>query len=322
MAGFLTRSGYLAAHSERRNPVTYITRVENPTIKTPSHKAHAHSSFDIVFTLHDGTQDVKFTLEPNHDIIPEGASIQYLDDNGYVEREVPMIRHEYKVYKGNSWLRDGKGWTYAGWARIVISRDGENPMFEGAFTLNHDAHHIHSRTNYLKMRQKGDPLVQKGGDEFMLVWRDSDVMGNSFRSVELKGRSLGNGTRDDIMCPSDGLDFNAQPGNLVNKMILEKERGIFDSLGLEDLLGGGRVGVQKRQTFDDTTGGNSAAANLRNNIGSTSGCPKTRKVALMGVATDCTYTSDFVSEQAARTNIIRQINTAYVILLLQARFGH
>jgi len=222
-----------------------------------------------------------------------------------------MVRHEYRVYKGNSWLRDDKGWTYAGWARIVISKDGENPMFEGAFTLSHDAHHIHSRSNYLKMRQSGDPLIEQDGEEFMVVWRDSDVMGNPFRSVELKGRGLDNGTSDDIMCPSDKLDFNAQPGNPVNKMILEKEKGIFGSLGLDALVGGGRVGVQKRQTVDDITGGKGATVNLRNNIGSTSGCPKARMVALMGVATDCTYTGDFESEQEARTNIIRQINTAY-----------
>ncbi|WYZ35561.1 hypothetical protein EsH8_X_000208 [Colletotrichum jinshuiense] len=45
-------------------------------------------------------------------------------------------------------------------------------------------------------------------------------------------------------------------------------------------------------------------------IGSTQGCPTTRRVALLGVATDCTYTSAFSSIQDARDNIISQINVA------------
>ncbi|KAF8252160.1 hypothetical protein K440DRAFT_594442 [Wilcoxina mikolae CBS 423.85] len=298
------------AHSERRNRVTYISKVEDPIIKTPSQRAHAHSELDIVFTLHNGDQDVKFTLEPNNDIIPEGAVVEYLDDNGEVERKELLVRKDYKVYKGNSWLRDDRGWTYAGWARIIIIRDGINPMFEGAFTLNGDAHHLLSRTNYLKTRHEFDPLVEEGGNEFMVVFRDSDIE-NTSQNEELKKR--GDGV-EDIMCPSDRLGYNVHPQNPINRMILEKpgSNGVWGSLGLDNLLGGGRGGLTRRQTDGDIFGGsgNSAGVNLRTTIGSTTGCPKTRLVALVGVATDCTYTGDFPAEADARSNIIKQLNSA------------
>lgn len=286
--------------------------MEDPIIKTPSQRAHAHSELDIVFTLHNGDQDVKFTLEPNNDIIPEGAVVEYLDDNGVVERKERLNRKDYKVYKGNSWLRDDRGWTFAGWARIIIIRDGKDPMFEGAFTLNGDAHHLLSRTNYLKTRHQFDPVVEEDGSEFMVVFRDSDVE-SSIQHQELKKRG---DSVEEIMCSSDRLDYNAHPENPINRMILEKpgSNGVWGSLGLDNLLGGGRVGLTKRQTDGDIFGGsgNSAGVNLKNTIGSTSGCPKTRQVALVGVATDCTYTGDFPTEADARSNIIKQLNSACV----------
>lgn len=45
-------------------------------------------------------------------------------------------------------------------------------------------------------------------------------------------------------------------------------------------------------------------------IGSTEGCPTSRRVALLGIATDCTYTAQFDSVQDARENIISMINVA------------
>lgn len=45
-------------------------------------------------------------------------------------------------------------------------------------------------------------------------------------------------------------------------------------------------------------------------IGSTEGCPSTRLVALLGVATDCTYITQFRSPDDMRQSIITQVNTA------------
>lgn len=322
-----------AAHSEKRGQVSYISRVQEPTIRTPSQRAHAHAEVDIVFSLHGGSQHVKLTLEPNNDIIPQGATVQYLDDAGRVERTEPLVRRDYKVYKGNSWLRDGRGWAFAGWARIIILRDGPHPLFEGAFTLNGDAHHVLSRSNYLKTRHRLDPAVDPAGTDFMVVFRDSDIEPEPrSSSLELRKRAqYGHGgganasddRHHDIMCPSDALPYNVHPQNPVNQMILEKHGAgrVLASLGLDDLLGArGKTGLTRRQSTTTTTGsdifgtsGNSAGVNLRSTIGLTAGCPTTRQVALVGVATDCTYTGDFPSEADARSNIIKQFNSAYAL---------
>merc|ERR1712093_258411 len=57
-------------------------------------------------------------------------------------------------------------------------------------------------------------------------------------------------------------------------------------------------------------GGNSGYGDLRNSIGSTDGCPTSGRVALVGIATDCSYTASFASAEAVRENIISMVNTA------------
>lgn len=305
----------LIGHSTHRNPVSYITSVENAEILTPSHRIHAHSSFNLIFTLHDGEQDVKFTLEPNHDILSEDAQVEYMDKNGVITRTEPIVRSDVKVYRGDSWLRDERGWYHAGWARILVKRDGMDPLFEGAFTLHHDAHHIQLASSYMKTRHELDPKVDLIDNEPMVVFRDSDVE-SGMNTQGLIGRDISidieEEEEDDIMCSSDRLGFNTQPGNPINMMITEIPKAGWGGFGLEALF---RGGMTKRQNVDGSSSfpggsGNSAGVNLRNTIGNTDGCPTTRQVALIGVATDCTYTADFASPEAARANIINQINSA------------
>jgi hypothetical protein len=69
--------------------------------------------------------------------------------------------------------------------------------------------------------------------------------------------------------------------------------------------------IFRRQS--DQTGGNSAGVNLETTIGQTAGCPTTRKVALVGVATDCTYTGEFNSTESARENVIQVMNAASAV---------
>lgn len=297
-------------HSTHRNPVSYITSVEDARLLTPSHRIHAHSSFDLIFTLHDGEQDVKFSLEPNNDILSDSAQVEYMDENGVVTRTEPIIRRDVKIFRGDSWLRDEQGWYHAGWARIMVKRDGLDPLFEGAFTLNHDAHHIQLASSYMKTRHELDPKVDLRGNESMVVFRDSDVE-SGFRAQGLEGRGIDIHPEDD-MCSSDRLDFNVQPSNAVNMMISEIPKAGWGNFGLEALF---RGGLTRRQNVDGTDSfyggsGNSAGVNLRSTIGNTDGCPTTRQVALMGVAADCTYTADFDNVEAARQNIITQINSA------------
>ncbi|KAL8730272.1 MAG: hypothetical protein Q9166_004155 [cf. Caloplaca sp. 2 TL-2023] len=292
------------ASSKSREPLTYLSLVENPEIRTPSHRVHAFSVFNLVFGLHQSHQHLKLTLEPNHDIIAQGATVTYLDENGQIERTESINRHDHRVFKGESWVQIHDGsWHSAGWARITVKKDGPDPLFEGVFTIGRDHHHVQLRSNYLSTKHELDPDLERSGDEFMIAYRDSDIFqGNTNRYDELK-RDLEPGHS----CSSDALTFNNDPAHPVFAPTSKQQVvGLWGSTPVNSLFG-------KRQL--DTTGipggsGNSAGVNLRQTIGNKDGCPDTRKVALVGVATDCGYTASFSSEDEVRSNIIQAFQSA------------
>jgi hypothetical protein len=289
-------SSAFLAHSQVRNELNYLTVLEDAVIQTPSHRVNAFSSFDVTFALHQSQQSIKLSLEPNHDIIPDGATVQYLDSNGNVKAVEPINRNEHRVFKGTSWVEVGAdNWERVGWARIVVRRDGESPLFEGAFTILHDHHHIQLQSNYDSTRHELDPIAEQIDDEYMVVWRDSDIS-DGFQT-ELK-RSF---NADEFLYSSDTLSFNTQKDHPVFRT-MRRATGYWGSMSTGSLFG-------KRQDVAGNSG-NSAGVNLRSTIGQTAGCPTTRKVALIGVATDCTYTQSFNSSETARQNVITQINSA------------
>lgn len=205
-------------------------------------------------------------------------------------------RRAHKVFKGSTFvLSDNGNWDRAGWARIVVRRDGINPLFEGAFSVMHDQHHIRLRSSYMRAKHELDPHLEDTDDEYMVVFRDSDFRQQPHH-LELK-RSLS----DSSTCGTDRLDFNSQPNDILYPHDL-KRSGTWGTISTDSIFG-----LSKRQ---DGLGGNSGIVNLESTIGDTSGCPTTRKVALIGVVTDCTYTSTFNSTDSARENVIDVVNSA------------
>ena len=240
------------------------------------------------------------SLEPNNDIIHEDAFVQYLDQDGNVQRTEKIERADHKVFKGLAWTEDSTGsWIHVGSARIVVRRDGDDPLFEGGFTIMRDHHHIQLRSNYMRTKREDDPSLEDTDDEFMVMFRDSDVAQDGAYK-ELKRSSL-----EGLACAADQLSFNMQPSHPVYSKMLKRDQGAWGAMSLHTLLG-------KRQIDSGTSpgGGNSAGVNLKSTIGQTAGCPSTREVALVGVATDCTYTASFNSTDAVRQNVITQMNTA------------
>ena len=184
----------VSAHSRARNPLNYLTLVDNALIETPSHHNHIHaySSFDLSFDLHEKPQHIRLALEPNHDIIADDAHVTYLAPDGTVSHSEKIIREDHKVYQGKAWVVDRKGTgdsVQVGWARIVVRRDGTQPLFEGVFTIFGDHHHILMKSNYVATKHEWDPRIDTSGDESMVVFRDSDISRTPI-STELK-RSLG-----------------------------------------------------------------------------------------------------------------------------------
>ena len=177
-----------------------------------------------------------------------------------------------------------------------MRRDGIDPLFEGAFTISHDHHHVQLRSSYMQTKHELDPNLESSLDEYMVIFRDSDI--GQPRHGELK-RSLG----DKSSCLAHQLGFNTDPSHPVFTSVLKRETSSWGAMPIHSLFG-------KRQIDGNPTGGNSGVINLSSTIGSTNGCPSTRKVALIGVATDCSYTASFDTADAARQNVIAQINSA------------
>src|SRR5438034_7727312 len=124
----------------------------------------------------------------------------------------------------------------------------------------------------------------------MIVFRDSD----NGRQVHLE---LKRSIPMERACEADRLSYNSDPNHAVFRAMSKRDDGVWGSMSFDSLFG-----LSKRQGDTGGLGGNSGTTNLKSTIGSTAGCPTTRKVALIGVATDCSYTASFNSTETARKN--------------------
>lgn len=190
-----------------------------------------------------------------------------------------------------------------GWARITMRRDGPEPLFEGAFSIGNDKHHIELQSTYLAKQRDIDIDIEHRVREYMVVYRDSDMI--RFQHSELK-RSLSAASG----CSADKLDFNADLSNSIFPFGIDQSDARWGSTSLNSMFG-----LSKRQSDTGGLSGNTGGVNLKSTIGDSSGCPKTKKVALIGVVTDCMMTDVFKStnstpEAAAKDYIINMVNTA------------
>ena len=286
--------------SHARDPLNYLAIVEEPRIHTHNQRVHAHSHFDLTFDLHKHAQHIRLSLEPNHDILGDDSFMNFLDQDGNIERTEKIVRDDHKVFQGQAYQVQPDGTnTHIGWSRIVIRRDGVLPLFEGAFTMMGNHHNIQLRSTYMQTKHVLDPHADEADDEYMTVYRDSDV--GRLSHTELRKRAA-----QSPACGADALTFNTDAHHPVHKEILSRGLSTYGEMSPAHIFG-------KRQTNIDGGGvgnGNSAGVNLRSTIGDTSGCPTARKVALMGIATDCGYTAVFNSSDSLRQNLINVVNTA------------
>jgi hypothetical protein len=282
------------ASSTARNPLKTISFAKSPSILTQNHRVTAVSTFDLAFDV-SGTR-IRLSLEPNHDVFVEGATVSFIGPDGSISRQEPIDRLAHKVYKGTAWLKRGGRWDRVGWARVAIQRDGLEPLFEGAFTVNDDHHHVQLSSTYKTTKHELDPDVDLREDDYMVVFKDSDISASP-EFTELRKRSGG------IGCPSDSLDFNTNLDHPVYSSMSPRDDSLFSSV--TSFLG-------KRQLDNPTPpgGGNGAGVNLVQTIGNQAGCPSTRKVALVGVATDCNYRAQFKNDNETRGNVIQQMSLA------------
>ncbi|KAH7040148.1 fungal ADAM-like protein [Microdochium trichocladiopsis] len=292
----LAASSLTEAHSLQRNPLHYISRVETPIIHTPAHRVHSHSEFDITFHLDGSRREIRLSLQPNHDVLAHSATVQYLDNDGNIARQEPLRKEDHRIYKGDAFIQyPGRpDWINAGWARITVLQDGQHPLFEGSFRINGETHRVKTSASFRQTQHADDPDVPEEAEEYLVVWKDTDIK-SFFDSDELK-RSLGGA---DSSCSSDTLGFNVDTSQPIYTGL--DARGLTAGVDAEALFG---------RDIDGLTGDNGAGVNLASTVGSTTGCPTTRKVALLGIAVDCTYRASFKTESDMRSNILDVVSTA------------
>ncbi|KAH7361066.1 Metallo-peptidase family M12-domain-containing protein [Rhexocercosporidium sp. MPI-PUGE-AT-0058] len=275
------------ARSEARDRISHVYAVENAVLNTQAHRIKHDSSFDLTFALQSEAPRVKLSLEPNHNILSKDAYVEYLDGEGRVRHAEPIDRLAHKVFKGKAWIESVTGeWMEGGWARVYVKRDGTSPLVEGAFSIFGNQHHIQLQSSYMQTKRDTDFHFHDDKEERMVVYRDSDMALAEKRDGEA-GR-----------CQSDQLSFNTGPENP-----LSARGGIAGMTWNSASLGS----LANRQIIP---GGNSGYGDLRSSIGSTDGCPTSGRVALIGIATDCSYTASFSSAEAVRQNLISMVNTA------------
>jgi hypothetical protein len=200
-----------------------------------------------------------------------------------LRRAEEIKRHEHKVFKGRCFVEtESREWDEVGWARIYLQQDGATPLMQGSFSIQDDVHHIQLRSAYSKIRRRSDVPARERAEESMIVYRRSDM-------------DFGLDKRDNATNPScgaDNLDFN---NNAFPELQGRSSVGSFYS-------------PKKRQS------GNIGTGNLRGTIGNDAGCPVEERVALLGIATDCTYTASFDgNEEAIRQNLIQVVNSASAV---------
>lgn len=148
------------------------------------------------------------------------------------------------------------------------------PLLEGAYFLNGHEHHIQTDTTYEQTRSEQDLPLAAAAQSYNVVWRHIDDDNGVLAKRD-----------EEDTCGLDSLDYNGSMENILDK----RQRG------------GGSGGG---------SGGGDTTESLLQSLGSTSGCPSTRAIALLGIATDCSYTAQFRSDQDIRRNILTQVNAA------------
>ena len=257
----------LAGYSIHSYTTDESSTLEDVTINTPSHKVTLRTEFSLTFRISNQDPDFKLHLEPNNDIFVQAPHIRHLDASGEIRHTETLDGTQHRVFKGAVWARFGdQDWQKKGWARVYVLQDGENPIFEGAFTIAGQRYRVEAISD-----EEDDGI--EGRLSHMVVHHDAR------RGADGVGETCAAGR---------------MPSNLGTSDIL------MDSIGMIT----GSTGLDKRQFGGFNPG------DLTDSIGSAEGCPTTRRVALVGIATDCSYTAAFNSTESVRRNLINMVNTA------------
>lgn len=278
------------------------------------------SAYDDTFYLH---------LRPNDELVHPAARINYYstDANGQsvLSHTRPLVPESTKAYWGEvipghlstDRLREDaagvrprpSGKSELGWARITIHHQGDvstglPPLFEGAFSVNGNVHHVMTKENYLRHKDQLDPHIHEDDiNSSLVIFRDSDFMSPQEHHVAKGGSPHTFVTsRPSKGCAHDSLTYNTDPyeNQALRKPAISPW---YDPLGLFESTPQ-NVSLARRSDIS----GNTMGTNFADSIGSSNGCPSTQKLVFLGVAADCEYVKQYGSAAAASQQIINNMN--------------
>jgi hypothetical protein len=149
-----------------------------------------------------------------------------------------------------------------GWARLMVHHQGDTvkgiaPEFEGAFSVKGVVHHIMTKDNYLRTKNKFDPDVSEpldDSDVSLIIWRDSDVMTAEEDHWVRRGASTNDvPTRVPQTCGHDRLRYNTDPvlQKAISDSWFSNPLGIFrnGTRDRRDDVGAGYGGMNTKFVF-------------------------------------------------------------------------
>ncbi|KAE8152102.1 Metallo-peptidase family M12-domain-containing protein [Aspergillus avenaceus] len=155
--------------------------------------------------------------------------------------------------------------------------------------------------------------LDKVGWARIYIVRDGDhplldgLFSVSSRLYEIKVASESNMQKRQMMIYASSTSSSHQSARAAKKASCGSDRLLSDHIisgnDTRSLLTDSTSALGRRQSTTTTD-------DLIASIGSTSGCPNSRRMALVGIATDCTYTASFNSTEELRRSLISMVNTA------------
>ncbi|KAK4047861.1 hypothetical protein OIO90_006022 [Microbotryomycetes sp. JL221] len=287
-------------------------------------------------TTDDGERhSTERTLARNHVKVYEGVALGS-----------KLSQHTQEYIKGELAGLERDTSMHPDWARITVlssaqdeaigstSENAHLPL-SGAFSLKGEIYSVETTTRYMSVREALDPeppsLTKRGLHDtnehtHLVVIKERDLLTPEQHLAELVKRGLPTSALPPPsgQCGHDDLPFNvdlAHPVMQAGAAHLMGNESPFESsfFGLP-VRGGGsgddfdyfaRPLVKRQSDGDIITGGDvNASSNFINNIGNTAGCPKSPQIVFVGVAADCTYTSNYGGQTAAREQILSNFNQA------------
>ncbi|KAJ4138556.1 hypothetical protein NW768_002399 [Fusarium equiseti] len=275
------------AHSRARDTVDKSAAIEKLEFSQDPHTIGATSSFQVEFDVPYERQRITLNLQPSRHVLTQNTNIEHVKPNKKYGQTLDLKGRSPLLYKGVAWVNDDENQTRrrVGWARMMVRyREGRH-IIEGTFTNDGAYHHISLDSNYQQTRRL-DNSNSKEAKRKMTVWKE--LVGPEHDAI-LK--------RSATEKPSCGAhEFNPE-------QFAFEEAENYEGMKKKRDESHPPLGITRRQNPSDWF-------DPANHVGDTDGCPSSRRVALVGIAADCSYTAEFDDMQDARDNIISMVNVA------------